>query len=110
MGGGFKKFQRFRVKELLLCNRMEAFFENFHQKWKNASCGAQFRYLQIKYVKNRSVRLKILTYECPMQSYIKNRVKLWEQTEFKCERSVSTVFLGTSTDFRCILHSVRLQK
>ena len=24
-------------------NRMEAFFENFHQKWKNASCGAQFR-------------------------------------------------------------------
>ena len=31
---GFKKFQRFRGKELLLYNRIEAFFENFHQKWK----------------------------------------------------------------------------
>ena len=32
---------------------------------------------------NPSVRLKILTYENPMQSYIKkNRVKLWEQIEF----------------------------
>ena len=37
-----------RVKELLLYNRIEAFFENFHQKWKNASCGAQFRYFQIR--------------------------------------------------------------
>ena len=33
--------------------------------------------------KNPSVRLKILTYESPMQSYTKNRVKLWEQIEFK---------------------------
>ena len=24
------------------------FFQNFHQKWKNESCGAQFRYFQIK--------------------------------------------------------------
>ena len=31
---GFKKFPRYWVKELLLYNRMEAFFENFHQKWK----------------------------------------------------------------------------
>ena len=38
----------FRVKELLLYNLIEAFLENFHQKWKNASCGAQFRYFQIK--------------------------------------------------------------
>ena len=34
--------------ELLLYNRIEAFSENFHQKWKNASCGAQFRYFQTK--------------------------------------------------------------
>ena len=27
--------------KLLLYNRTEAFFENFHQKWKNASCGAE---------------------------------------------------------------------
>ena len=33
---------------------MEASFENFHQKWKNASCGAQFRCFQIKLVKNPS--------------------------------------------------------
>ena len=51
-----------------------------------------------------------MTYESPMQSYIINRVKLWEQIEFKGEKSVTTVFLGTLTDFRCILHSIRLQK
>ena len=33
--------------------------------------------------KNRFIRLKILTYESPLQRYIKNRVKLWEQIEFK---------------------------
>ena len=32
----------------LLYKRIEAFLENFHQKQKNASCGAQFRYFQIK--------------------------------------------------------------
>ena len=36
------------LRNVLLYNRIEAFFENFHQKWKNASCGAQFRYFQIK--------------------------------------------------------------
>ena len=30
----YKKFQPFRVKELLVYNRIEAFFKNFHQKWK----------------------------------------------------------------------------
>ena len=64
-------------------NCIETFFENFHQKWKNASCGAQFRYFQIKKVKGCSMRLKILTYECPIQSYITNRAKLWEQIQFK---------------------------
>ena len=32
-----------------------------------------------------------------------NRVKLWEQIHFKCYKSVSTVFLGTLTDFPGIL-------
>ena len=32
----------------------------------------------------------------------KNRVKLWEQIQFKGWKSVSTVFLGTLADFRCI--------
>ena len=27
---------------------MEACFDNFHQKWENASCGAQFRYFQFQ--------------------------------------------------------------
>ena len=36
------------VKELLLYNRIETFFKHFHQKWKNASCGAQFMHFQIK--------------------------------------------------------------
>ena len=60
--------------------------------------------------KHPSIRLKILTYESPMQSYIKNRVKVWEQIEFKGYKSISTVFLETLTDLRCILHSVCLQK
>ena len=34
-------------------------------------------------VKNRSMRLKILTYESPLQSYIKNRVRLSEEIEFE---------------------------
>ena len=33
--------------------------------------------------KNHSMRLKILIYQSPMQRYMKNRVKLWEQIEFK---------------------------
>ena len=45
--------------------------------------------------------------ERPMQSYINNRVKFWEQIEFKCYKSVSIVFFGNLTDFRCTL---RLQK
>ena len=40
----------------------------------------------------------------------KNQAKLWEKIEFKGYKSVSTVFLGTLTDFRCILHIVHLQK
>ena len=51
---------------------------------------------------------EILNYDSPMQSYIKQGVKLWEQIEFKGWKSVSTVFLGTLTVFCCILHSVRL--
>ena len=35
---GFRNSNGFRVKELLLHNPMEAFLENVHQKWKNASC------------------------------------------------------------------------
>ena len=60
--------------------------------------------------KNPSMRLKILTYVSPMQSYIKNQVKLWEHIEFKGWKSVSAVFLGPLTHFRCLLHSVRLRK
>ena len=52
----------------------------------------------------------MLTNESRMQSYIKDRVKLWEQIEFKGYKSVSTVFLETLTDFRCIFYSVHLQK
>ena len=37
----------------------------------NASYGTQLRYFQIKSVKNPSIRLKILTYEISIQSYIK---------------------------------------
>ena len=40
----------YQIPTVLLYNRIKAIFEHFHQKWKNASCGVQFRNLQIKYV------------------------------------------------------------
>ena len=88
-------------------------FENFHQKSKNASCGTQFRYLQKR--PNRVSKTSFCTFEDIdlRESHAKlhkNRVKLWEQIEFKGQKSVSTVFLGTLTDFLCTLHSGRLQK
>ena len=43
------------------------------------------------------IRLKILTYESPMQSYLKTRVKLWKLIQFKGQKSASTVFLGALT-------------
>ena len=33
----------FELRNSYFTNRIEPFSENFHQKWKNASCGAQFR-------------------------------------------------------------------
>ena len=60
--------------------------------------------------KNPSIRLKIFSYESPMQSYIKNRVKLWKRIQFEGQKSVSVVFRGTLTDVHCTLHSVSLQK
>ena len=60
--------------------------------------------------KKPSIRLKILTYESPMHSYIKYRVKLWDLIQFKGQKSVSTVFLRALTNFRCTLHRLRLQK
>ena len=44
---------------------------------------SSIRVLPNQVSKNRSLRLKILTYESLMQSYIENRVKLWEQIQFK---------------------------
>ena len=44
--------------------------------------------------------LQVVTYESSMQGHIKNQVN----------SSVSTVLLRTLADFRCILHSVRLQE
>ena len=42
-----------------------------------------------------------------MQSYIKNRLKLWELIQFKGSKSVPTVLLGALTDFRCTLHKMK---
>ena len=89
---------------------VQMLFGKFSSEVENASCGTQFRYFKIKQVKSLSICLKILNYERPMQSYIKHRVKHLEQIEFKGSKSVSTAFLGTLTVFRCILHSVHLQK
>ena len=54
--------------------------------------------------------MTILTYESPMQSYMTAERKSGSTVEFKGEKSVSIVFLESWTDFRCILHSVCLQK
>ena len=38
----------FELRKFYFTTVQKLFFENFHQKWKNASYGAQFRYFQIK--------------------------------------------------------------
>ena len=38
----------FELRNFYFTNVWKLFFKNFHHKWKNASCGAQFRYFQIK--------------------------------------------------------------
>ena len=73
---GLKKLQQYRVKELLLNNCIEAFFKTFHQKWKNASCGAQVNkepFYTFEDIDLRESHAKLH----------KKRVKLWEQIEFK---------------------------
>ena len=112
---GYKKFQRYLVKEVLLYNHIELFYENFHQKWKNASCGAQFKVLPNQVRKKsfymfEDIHLREFHAKFPEQNYIKGREKLWAQIQLKSWKSVSTVFLEILTDFRCILHSVRLEK
>ena len=63
--------------------------------------------IQVQVSKKSFYTFEDIDLESPMQSYIKHRVKLWEQIRILRLESVSTVFLGTLTDFRCILHSVR---
>ena len=46
---------------------MKALDNRFYVKFMRLEIGL-FKCFQIKYVKNRSIRLKILTYESPMQS------------------------------------------
>ena len=65
---GFEKFQRFWVKELLLYNCIEDLFENFQEK---CFMWSSIQVLPNQVTKNRSVRLKILTYLSPMRKYIK---------------------------------------
>ena len=78
------KFQRFCVKELLFYNHIEAFFENFHQKWKNASCGAQFSYFFPNQVSKKSFyTFEDINLRESYAKFLKDRVKLWELIEFK---------------------------
>ena len=49
-------------------NRMEAFLENFHQKWQNASCPWSSIQVLPNQVSKNPIRLKILIYKSPMQT------------------------------------------
>ena len=78
---GFKKFQQYWVQELIFHNRMEAFFENFHQKWK-------MRYVSIHVVPNQVSKRPFYTFEGIdlrefHAKFIKIRVKLWELIQSK---------------------------
>ena len=62
--------------------------------------------------KNRSIRLKILTYESPMQGYIKNRAKLSELIQFNVRNHYllsSSELLLTSAVF-CTVFVYRNEK
>ena len=62
---------------------MEAFFSKFSSEVEKCITWSSIQILPNQVSKNRSIRLKILTYESPMQSDVKNRVKHWEQIEFE---------------------------
>ena len=70
------------IKELLRYNHIEAFFRKFSSEVEKCIMWSSVQVFPNQVSKNRFIRLKMLTYESPMQSYIKNRVKLWEQIEF----------------------------
>ena len=77
---GFKKFQCFF--QLLLYNRMEAFSKFFIRSGK-------MHHVKINSGTSKSSKEKSffpfedIDLRESMQSYIKNRVKLWKQIEFK---------------------------
>ena len=51
-------------------------FQKFSSEVEKCIMWSSIQVLPNQVSKNRSICLKILTYESPMQSYIKNRVKL----------------------------------
>ena len=59
------------------------FFRKFSSEVEKCIMWNSIQVLPNQVSKNPSIRLKIFTYESPIQSYIKNRVKLWEQIQFK---------------------------
>ena len=65
--------------ELLLYNRIDAFFRKFSSEVEKCIMSSSIQVLPNQVNKNLSLRLKILTYESPKQSYM----KLQEQIELK---------------------------
>ena len=55
-----------------------SFLRKFSSEVEKCILWSSIQVLPNQVSKNRSIRLKILTYESPMRRYIKNRVKLWE--------------------------------
>ena len=57
-------------------------FQKFSSEMEKCIMSSSIQVFPNQVSKNRSIRLKILTYESPMRRYIKNRVKLWELIQF----------------------------
>ena len=60
-----------------------SFFRKFSSEVEKCIMWSSIQVLSKQASKNPSIRLKIFTYESPMQRYIEDRVKLWEQSQFK---------------------------
>ena len=56
-----------KFKSFYFTTVQKLFSEKFSWKWKSSSCEAQFGYLQIKYVKDSSERLKVLEFHGKLQ-------------------------------------------
>ena len=80
---GFKKFQRYWVRGLLLYNRMEVFFRKVSTEVKKCIVWSSIQVFQNQVSKKSFYTFEDIDLRESHAKLRKNRVKLWGQIEFK---------------------------